>query len=134
MSQMRSWMLAALLVSSGAFHAAAAPDPTCQVVPPPAAFDMALAWAWPGSPTAPAFDQVMMTPVVAQLTDDNGDGAIDRKDTPDVVFTTFQGGNYQGAGVLRTISGAGGGEIWSVTDPALAVRGEGSIAVADIDG
>jgi hypothetical protein len=112
-------------------EAAGAP---CTVVPPPGPFDMALEWAWRGSPVFPAHNQVMMMPIVVQLTDDNGDQKIDRRDVPDVVFSTFAGGAYGSNGIVRAVSGADGSEIWNVTDPTLRTRGESSVAAGDIDG
>jgi hypothetical protein len=53
--------------------------------------------------------EVVMTPAVANLTDDNGDGVTDVLDTPDIVFVSF---NYAAdgcctrRGVLRIVSGA----------------------------
>jgi hypothetical protein len=52
--------------------------------------------------------EVVMTPAVANLTDDNGDGVTDMLDTPDIVFASF---NYNADGcctrraVVRIVSG-----------------------------
>jgi hypothetical protein len=98
----------------------------CQVQPPfNPNFEPELEWAWSGSPVMPGHNQVMMTPIVVEV---NGDGV------PDIVFSTFTGSNYITNGVLRAISGANGSELWTVTDPALRVRGAASVAGADIDG
>ncbi|NVJ09933.1 VCBS repeat-containing protein [Myxococcus sp. AM001] len=98
----------------------------CQVQPPfNPNFEPELEWAWSGSPVLPTHVQVMMTPIVVEV---NGDGV------PDIVFSTFVGSNYTTNGVLRAISGADGAELWTVTDPALRVRGAASVAGADIDG
>ncbi|MFP2931272.1 FG-GAP repeat domain-containing protein [Pyxidicoccus sp. 3LG] len=98
----------------------------CQVQPPfNPNFEPELEWAWSGSAVMPAHNQVMMTPIVVEV---NGDGV------PDIVFSTFAGGNYTTNGVLRAISGANGSELWTVTDPALRVRGAASVAGADFDG
>jgi hypothetical protein len=105
----------------------------------------------PGGATDPASTQVMMTPAVANLTDDNGDGKIDDKDTPDVLYTTFSTtGNNSGwdnlkAGTLRVASGDGSGLHWSVGPDELAgeanvpsnnlgVQPAGNVAIGDIDG
>jgi hypothetical protein len=98
----------------------------CQVRPPfNPNFEPELEWAWSGSLVMPTHDQVMMAPIVVEL---SGDGV------PDIVFSTFAGGNYTTNGVLRAISGANGSELWTVTDPALRVRAAASVAGADIDG
>ncbi len=108
----------------------------------------------------PDRDQVMTTPMVANLNDDNGDGVVDENDIPDVIFTTFAtNGNTDGwdnleYGVLRAASGDGSGLLWSVGFDELAQLSEisstytaggspdlerlgiqpaGSVAVGDID-
>jgi hypothetical protein len=98
----------------------------CQVQPPfDANFEPELEWAWSGSLVMPTHNQVMMTPIVVEV---NGDGV------PDIVFSSYTGRNYTQNAVLRAISGADGSELWTVTDPALRVRGAASVAGADIDG
>lgn len=107
-------------------QAAAAVNGECVIQPPfNPNFEPELEWAWSGSTVLPLHNQVMMTPIVVEV---NGDG------TPDVVFSSFSGGNYTTDGVLRAISGADGSELWTVTDPSLRVRGAASVAGADIDG
>jgi hypothetical protein len=61
----------------------------CTDQAPPGSFDPELKWAWTGA-TEP---YSIVTPLVANLTDDNGDGAIDLCDIPDVVVvaSTFSG-------------------------------------------
>ena len=68
-----------------------------------------------------------MTPIVASLTDDNGDGNIDEDDDPDILAVT-----YGGTGTLRAVNGADGTELWSATNQGL--QGQGAIAAGDIDG
>ena len=72
----------------------------------------------------PSSNQVMMTPAVIDVNSDQ---------IPDVIFSTFTGGNYTTDGVLRVISGANGSEIWTIEDPAYRVRGSAGVAVGDID-
>jgi RHS repeat-associated protein len=86
--------------------------PPCLAPPPPGPFAAQLEWSW--TPNASA--NVMMTPVVADL---NGD------QVPDIVFSTGQ---------LRAISGAGGAELFTVTNPAYPVYFASQIALGDIDG
>jgi hypothetical protein len=105
----------------------------CEYHPPVGQFSPKLKWAWSASPLAPAHSQVMMAPMVANLSDDNGDGKVDRNDIPDVVFNTFAGSDYWGAGVLRAISGDGKKELFAVTDPALATTPGAGVAIADLD-
>jgi len=114
------------------------PPPTMSVVadesctftpPPPGPFNAAVKWQKSSFTTAPTYNQVMMTPVVGNLTDDNGDGNIDENDIPDIVFTTFATSVYTLPGYLRAISGKDGTELWSV----YGVTGIGGVALGDTD-
>ncbi|NKE73373.1 carboxypeptidase-like regulatory domain-containing protein [Candidatus Manganitrophus noduliformans] len=105
----------------------------CVAVPDIRTFSPVLKWAWRESTILPNHRQVMSIPIVAPLEDTNGDGKIDSKDIPAVIFHAFQGGLYDRDGVLRAVSGKDGQELWTVTDPAYRTNGTGSIAVADID-
>ncbi len=49
--------------------------------------------------------QVVLTPVVANLDDDNGDGFINELDFPEIVFMTFCNQEFTTNGVLRAIHG-----------------------------
>ncbi len=101
-------------------------------------------WHWDGTDAVmPMWNQVMMTPVVANLNDDDGNGIIDQNDIPDVVFSSFcgdttnvacLGGEYHENGVLRAVSGADGSSLFDVTDPRLRVIGGAQLALGDIDG
>ena len=103
---------------------------TCEYHPPVGTFDPELEWLWEGSTTAPESDQSVVTPLVVQLTDDDGDGAIDRHDVPDVVFSTYpSGGN--GAGRLRAVSGDDGRELWTAAE---TICGYSGLAAGDLDG
>ena len=105
----------------------------CEYRPPVGVFTPKVKWEWTGSPVEPGYNQVMMAPMVANLTDDNGDGKIDRNDIPDVVFHTYTGSNYSSDGVLRVISGDGTKEHFSITDAALRTHPGTQVALADID-
>jgi hypothetical protein len=99
--------------------------------------------------------QVVMTPVVANLDDDNGDGRIDERDYAELVFMTFcNGGSITGDGVLRAVHGGGpgrgedffancGARTWHEGDalPASCACTDGGdldstagVAVGDLDG
>ena len=98
-------------------------------------FSMVEKWNWSTPVDWPEHHQVMMTPVVVNLTDDNGDGLVNEKDTPDVVFSTFANGAYFKDSIIRAVNGKDGSIIFSTPlTPDLDVMGEGSIAVGDIDG
>ena len=110
-------------------------------------FTPSLEWSLSIAATDPYPDrnQVMMTPVVVNLNDDNQDGVIDTRDTPDIIYTTFATNNNANGwdelryGVLRAASGDGSGLLWSVGFTELGlnnrsgVQPAGSIAVGDID-
>lgn len=57
-----------------------------------------------GSPF-PTSSQVVITPLVANLNDDNGDGTINENDTPEIIFMTFCGSSYTNNGTLRAVHG-----------------------------
>ncbi|MEM1416449.1 MAG: FG-GAP-like repeat-containing protein [Myxococcota bacterium] len=64
-----------------------------------------------GSPF-PASSQVVVTPIVINLDDDNDDGRIDERDIPEILFMTFCDGisgaaRYQQHGILRAVHGGG---------------------------
>ncbi len=105
----------------------------CEYHPPTGDFSPQLGWEWTGSTTLPEWNQVMMTPMVANLSDDNGDTLIDENDVPDIVFITFAGGAYNSNCVLRAISGDGSGELFTVEEEAYRVKGGASVAIADLD-
>ena len=125
-------------------------SPTCAFVRPVGPVGPELEWSLSIGPTDPYPDrtQVMMTPAVINLDDDNADGVIDGRDTPDILYTTFQSNQKQGTwdelryGVLRAAKGDGSGLLWSVgaqelglaTPAASGVQPAGSIAVGNIDG
>lgn len=93
-----------------------------------------LAWQWPGEQNieAPDYKYVMMAPMVANITDDNNDGVVDLKDTPDVIFSTFKGSRYNYEGVIRVIDGKTGTEL-ATTNGLTPVVAGWELAVGDID-
>jgi hypothetical protein len=109
-------------------------DATCTVVPPTGGFTPVVEWQWSANDIAPGYDDIMSTPAVGNLTDDNGDGVIDTQDIPDVVFTSFSGGAYTSAGTLTAVSGDGSGTHWSVYEPGgWNTYSSGGVAIGDID-
>ena len=63
----------------------------CEFVPPVGVLtpEIGCHWAPPKWAKDPNRDNVCMNPVVANLTDDNGDGLTDTDDIPDIVFTAW---------------------------------------------
>ncbi|MGA1840051.1 MAG: PKD domain-containing protein [bacterium] len=98
----------------------------CELIPPVGSFDPVLEWAWTSSSVLPDWLNVMMTPAVIDLNDDN---------IPDIVFgsTSSRGGAYVEIGVLRALSGNNGAELFTVTDSSLYVNTASSVAAGDID-
>lgn len=118
---------------------------------PPQVFQPQEKWAWTGGRTETSSRNVSMSPLVLNLTDDNGDGRIDESDVPDVIFTSckaseccincmnlssgsFADSDFSGKGILRAVNGRDGSELWSVTDPALVLTAMTQLAAGDLDG
>ena len=78
--------------------------------------------------------EVMMTPLVVPLTDDDGDGAPSAGDQRAVLFITFCGSNYGADGVLRALKGDGSDVLWSATQAGWRVQPDSALAAGDIDG
>ena len=123
-------------------------DGQCAFERNPGPFTPTLEWSLSISASDPYPDrnQVMMTPVVVNLNDDNLDGVVDTRDIPDIIYTTFQTNQNPSNwdelryGVLRAASGDGSGLLWSVGFNELnmqanrgGIQPAGSIAVGDID-
>ncbi len=102
------------------------PPPTCHVVDdmdavgacddqaPPNSFEPDVQWSWNGG-------SISVTPLVANLTDDNGDGSIDLCDIPDIVVNN---------GALHVLDGETGQEHYSLSPGSSMV----TPAIGDIDG
>lgn len=105
-----------------------------EVQPAIGTFKPKLKWHWSGSTIHPSYNQVMMAPVVGRIVDTNGDGRIDERDIPSVVFTTFAvAGTYNREGVIRVVNGATGVEQLAIRDTSAEVSGVGNLALADLD-
>jgi hypothetical protein len=115
----------------------------------------------PESETAPfpGSAQVVSTPVVANLDDDNGDGLVDERDFPEILFMSYQGDTPGDLGTVRAVHGGGankgkdyfalcgdpdaGGAHWLEGDATSVACGTnlssalsrpaGGLAVADLD-
>ncbi|KHT50123.1 beta-prism lectin domain-containing protein [Vibrio sinaloensis] len=93
-----------------------------------------LAWSWQGSSFMPEYDQVMVSPVVVQLNDDNNDGKIDSKDTADIIVITFKDNQYKSGGLIRALSGVDGSELWNYDNGGVIADARYSVSAADLDG
>ncbi|RZO65990.1 MAG: VCBS repeat-containing protein [Sandaracinaceae bacterium] len=82
----------------------------CEFRPPVGSFSPRTACQWrPPAGSSSTWDDVVMTPSVMNLTDDNGDGETNTLDIPDIVFIAFDyqaNGCCTNRGRLVVISGA----------------------------
>jgi hypothetical protein len=102
--------------------------PQCEVIPQKS-FEPVLKYAWTGG-------DVMMPPIVLQLDDDNCDQVIDERDIPEIVFSSFEGGDYNKNGTLRAVSVKDGAfvEKWAVKPVVDDIWGGRALAGGNIDG
>ncbi len=128
-------------------------EPDC-VFTPTGEFNPEVECRWDG-PAAGVpyqnYNDVVMTPVVINLTDDDGDGDVDTDDIPDIAFVSYrlqEDGCCNVNGVLRVVSGGcsaagtlvehfsvGATEIQADTGQAgIWLDNSGGLAVGDIDG
>ena len=101
----------------------------CDKEAPPNSFEPEIQWAW----TGPNGDQFsIVTPLVANLTDDNQDGAIDLCDIPDVVVVASpSSGQPNIVGHIYVLDGLTGTLHFQIADP---VDHTVTPALGDIDG
>jgi len=105
----------------------------CEVKPPIDDFAIELKHYWGGVTEAPTSSDVMMTPIVLQLDDDNCDGKVNENDIPELVFSTFSGGAYYKQGTLHAISIVDGEMVDKWSSPSTTHPG-GGLAGGDLDG
>ncbi|MFZ5478893.1 MAG: FG-GAP repeat domain-containing protein [Myxococcota bacterium] len=89
-------------------------------------------WTWDTFTENPSSNNVMMTPIVVPLTDDDGDGDADADDVPDIAFVTYTGTEWSSEGVLRAVSGDGTASLFDVD--GLDIDGCSGLAGGDLDG
>lgn len=101
----------------------------CDKEAPPNSFEPEIQWAW----TGPNGDQFsIVTPLVANFTDDNADGMIDLCDTPDVVVVASpSSGQPNIVGHIYVLDGLTGALHFQIPDP---VDHTVTPAIGDIDG
>ncbi len=120
------------------------PSPTCKVVDgmdavgecgekaPPDSFEPAIQWAYGADEAAPEGKlPSVVTPLVGNFTDDNGDGEIDLCDTPDVVVVI--GSGYNNVCEIHVLDGATGTPHF-VIPKSEKVTCSTTPAFGDIDG
>lgn len=90
-------------------------EPTCTSTPS-GKFNPGIECRWDGPPLGDpyaGYDDVVSTPVVINLTDDNTNGQVDLGDIPDIAFIAYrlqEDGCCNKNGVLRVVSGGCGAE------------------------
>src|SRR5205085_4343868 len=77
----------------------------CEMEAPADSFEPDVQWSFAGEGTE---NEAVATPLVANMTDDNGDGAIDLCDIPDVLVPIYGGGLQQSDGHLYVLDGETG--------------------------
>lgn len=90
-------------------------------------------WHWQKTNFMPEYVQVMATPLVAQLNDDNEDGRVNSDDVADVIVVSFANGQYTKPGVVRALSGIDGSELWDYSDGIVYSDPRFTPALADLD-
>ena len=107
----------------------------CLREPTVGTFTPTVEWQWSANAAHPGYHQIMSAPAVGNLDDDNEDGRVDSRDTPDVVFTSFSGGAYTSAGALTAIRGSDGATLWSIMDAGgEAIYSSSGVAIGDLEG
>ena len=98
----------------------------CNKKAPPDSFEPEIQWAW----TGPDGDILsVVTPLVANLTDDNGDGEIDLCDIPDIVVVASP--DIGADGHIYVLDGATGTLHFKISTPVSSLI---TPALGDIDG
>ncbi len=96
----------------------------CTMTAPPDAFEPDVQWSWTGPGTE---KESLVTPLVANMTDDNGDGAIDLCDVPDILVNVTA---FPAPGHLYLLDGATGALHFMIP---TAVTFSINPAIGDID-
>ncbi|MBI4705177.1 MAG: VCBS repeat-containing protein [Deltaproteobacteria bacterium] len=105
----------------------------CELKPPTSELDPEVKHSWGGQTSYPYSTDVMMTPIVVQLDDDNCDGKVTADDIPEIAFSTFTGGGYYRPGTLHVISLVGGQLVEKWSKPG-GVQASTGLAAGDLDG
>ncbi len=99
----------------------------CDEVAPPDSFEPEIQWTWTGQ----AEKYSIVTPLVANLTDDNGDGEIDLCDVPDVIVVASTSSGFPNfVGHIYVLDGATGALHFQI---AAGIDHTVTPAIGDID-
>ena len=96
----------------------------CTKSSPPNSFTPHVKWTWspPSGGTGVGQAGSMVSPLVGNFTDDNGDGVVDLCDTPDVLVTTGGGGVGAQGKIYMLAGDTGKLEITFAADVDASVR------------
>jgi hypothetical protein len=114
-------------------------DDSCIADPETGPLGAWLEWEMSSFDAYPTYDEMVTTPIVGQITDDNGDGLIDENDIPDIVATfDDDDGAEDKFGVIRRISGDGRDDEvlvakWTDGEDDWGPYRYGTVALGDID-
>jgi hypothetical protein len=110
---------------------------------PADSFEPEVQWAWNGDGER---RHVVTTPLVANLTDDDGDGTVDLCDVPDVVVVVYEADDFSSSGNsnfgrIAVLDGATGSvhavfetTVAAVLTPALAdIDGDGGVEIVTVE-
>ncbi len=98
----------------------------CMMKAPPDSFSPALQWSFGAN------EQSMVTPLAGNFTDDNGDGAIDLCDVPDVLLVSAPSIGYGQICPIHVLDGATGTEHFQIP-PSESISCFATPAFGDID-
>ncbi|MCA9715301.1 MAG: VCBS repeat-containing protein [Myxococcales bacterium] len=115
-------------------------QPDCEFIPEFGPIEPTQGCKWKGVGQLNAtWEDVVATPIVINLTDDNGDGLTNDEDSPEIAFLTyyFPNGCCNVAAVLRVVDGQCNDDktmttLASLADPQLT--NDSGIAAGDLDG
>jgi hypothetical protein len=106
--------------------------PACTAPPqPPNSFNPVLKWKWDDPGAGAGSIGVWTIPLVANLTDDDGNGEVNLCDIPDVIVETAGSGEFSRSGKLYMLRGTDG-KLES-TFGGITVDGDATPAIADLD-
>ena len=91
-------------------------------------WDVSIEWRWESLSENSKIRNILMAPIVGNLTDDNGDGFVDEEDIPEIVFVAFDDPDDT-TGHLIALEGDTGAEVLDI--PGFMPFG--GIVIADVD-
>ena len=100
-------------------------DESCNIEPVEGELDAEIEWEINKFANFREYSQSVMSPMVGQLNDDNGDGVVDQADIPDIVIISDDDGLMDNEhGIIRIITGNGEGPNQSNSRSDLKIDGD----------